>query len=167
MFLNWYKVAQEEKIMYLLRGVPGAGKSTAVKSLPNVKPENIFSTDDLIGKTPEEYDSFLNKINQTQDETPLIEKHKQNQQRAEEAMKSGVAPIVIDNTNIVKSHAKPYVELAVKYGYSVKIVDVGTGGLSAEELAKRNKHNVPVDVIEKNIEQYKENNPFTVEEILK
>lgn len=36
-----YKIAQE-RILYVMRGVSGSGKSTAARSLPGVTPNNVF-----------------------------------------------------------------------------------------------------------------------------
>jgi len=44
MATNWYKKAQEEKVMIIARGVSGSGKSTLAKILG--KGGVVFSTDD-------------------------------------------------------------------------------------------------------------------------
>lgn len=48
-----------EKILYVMRGIPGSGKSFNVKNIPNLNPRNIFSADDLISKNKEEYMQFF------------------------------------------------------------------------------------------------------------
>jgi hypothetical protein len=81
-------------------------------------------------------------------------------------MAAGVSLIVCDNTNMRLSEAKPYVDLADRYGYSVEIKEPQTPWkLDAEELARRNTHGVPLDVIEGMIENYHKNSPFTVDKI--
>ena len=92
--------------------------------------------------------------------------HQWNQIRAEDAMKKGVSPIVIDNTNVEAWEAKPYVEKGLQYGYDIKIAEPDTPWkFNAEELAKRNKHGVPKEVIEEMIEKWEPD--ITVEDILK
>jgi predicted kinase len=152
--------------MYLLRGVSGSGKSTIAKSLPGVNSENIFSTDNLLPQNPEDYISFFKQMEKNKSLVPLQKAHNLNVQLVSDAMEDNVTPVVIDNTNLEAWNAKPYVELAIKHGYLVKIIDVGTGGLTAKELAKRNKHNVPLEVIEKMIDKYQQNGELTVDKIL-
>jgi predicted kinase len=152
--MNWYKKAQQNKIMFLVRGTPGSGKSTLAKELG--KNGTVLSSDDFFmvdGKY--EYDPDAKDY-----------AHWWNQGRAEEAMKRGTSPVVIDNTNIQAWEAKPYVNLALKYGYKIEIKEPTTPWkFNAEELAKRNTHKVPQEAIEKMITKWQPN--ITVEDILK
>ena len=163
--MTWYKIAAE-KIIYIMRGISGAGKSTKARALPGVLPENIFSTDDLLAPTSEAYAKLYAEMLEKKDFTPLQNAHKENIRRATVAMRSGTSPIVIDNTSLEVWSVKAYVYAAMQYGYDVRFVDIGTGGLTAEELAKRNKHNVPQEAIQKMIEKYERDGPITIEKVL-
>ena len=80
-----------------------------------------------------------------------------------------VSPIVVDNTNLKASDAKSYVVHALKMGYAdenIKIVDVGTGRLTAEGLAARNQHGVPLEKIEQMIKTHKSVGSLTIKKIL-
>lgn len=59
--------------------------------------------------------------------------------------------VFVDNTNIKKEWMKPYAEYAVYMGYDVEIVNCYDGKTSAQELAARNKHGVPLATIERMI----------------
>jgi len=50
---------------------------------------------------------------------------------------------------------------------NIKFIDIGTNGLSAEELANRNTHNVPLDKIKSMIDKYNSHRPITLEKVIK
>ncbi len=84
-------------------------------------------------------------------------------------MKNGISPVIIDNTNIRTNEPKNYVEAALNLGYddsNIKFVEIGTGGLSAEELAQRNTHGVPLDKIKSMIQAYESAGPMTLQKVL-
>lgn len=62
-------------------------------------------------------------------------------------MHKDIELIFIDNTNIKKSDYMNYLNYAEIYNYEVEIIDLFDGGLSDEELFKRNTHNVPLETI--------------------
>jgi hypothetical protein len=105
----------------------------------------------------------------SKDFKPLSQAHSKNFNNARNSMKEGISPVIIDNTNIKANEAKNYVIEALNQGYSednIKIVDVGTGGASAEELAKRNTHGVPLDKIESMIQAYNSAGQLSVKDII-
>ena len=163
---NWYKLSQVEKILYVMRGVSGSGKSTVAKSLPGVVPENIFSTDALISNDSAEYKTFFHNMNLKNDWTPLYEKHKQLGDMVEKAMQEGMTPIVVDNMHLEAKQAKRAVELALKNGYQVEFVDIGNGGLTDDELANRNSHGVTLEEISSMMQTYESAGPLTIEKVL-
>jgi len=135
--MNWYhkqKLAQQDKVLYIMRGLSGSGKSTLARELGTGGV--VLSTDDFWGPN---YDF---------DRDYLDEAHSWNKGRAEEAMQRGITPVVIDNTNVEAWQAKPYAEMAHKYGYRIEVREPDTPWrFDAEELAKRNTHGVPKEVI--------------------
>jgi len=152
-FKTWLENV-ENKIMYITRGISGSGKSTLAKTL--APKENIFSTDDF----------FMVDGEYRFDPKKLGEYHKKNQQRVEEALKKGISPIVVDNTNTQGWEIKPYVELADKYGYGVELKEPNTPWkFDSKELSKRNTHGVPEDSIKRMIDRYQ--HELTVDDIRK
>ena len=89
----------QEKVVYVMRGIPGSGKSTLARKL--APPENIFSTDDF----------FMVQGEYKFDPTKLGQYHGQNLDRFQNAIMNGVAPIVVDNTNIQKWEYSKYADL--------------------------------------------------------
>ena len=92
-----------EKLVILMRGVPGSGKSTLASQ---VKAKGVvLSTDDF----------FVNRIGEYVFNPILLpEAHQWNQKRAENEIKQGTYPIIIDNTNLESWELQPYICLAIK-----------------------------------------------------
>lgn len=137
-----------------MRGISGSGKSYLSDQL---KGENgvILSADDY----------FMRDGEYQFNPAELPEAHSWTQYAAIRFMQEGRSPIIIDNTNIEAWEMKPYVEAGVKYGYDIEIVESNTPWrFNAEELAKRNQHGVPKEVIQDMIDKYEHD--LSVEDIL-
>jgi predicted kinase len=127
--------------MYIMRGLPGSGKSHIAHTLGG----QVFSTDDFF-TTADGYDFEPSQIGQA---------HLWNQQRVETAMMAGVPTIVVDNTNIMYWEMKPYIQYADKHGYEIEWVEAQSEwAWNAEECAKRNQHGVPLTVISNMLAKY-------------
>jgi len=148
--MNWYKRAQQ-KILYIMRGLPGSGKSRKAKQL--VGEGIIFSTDDFWG---DDYDYDANRA---------AEAHMWNQTRAVTAMAQGISPIVIDNTNVEAWEPKPYVEAAIKRGYQIEFVESDAPWKDdVHELSQRNAHGVSLDRIQEMHSKWHPN--LTVDDVI-
>jgi predicted kinase len=159
-------VTRPNQELIVMRGIPGSGKSTKAKSL--VGGGKIHSTDDLIDASGD-YREFFAKMIASGDFSPLSKMHSKNLNDAKESMKTGVSPVIVDNTNIKQNEAKSYVVAALQMGYAdnnIKFVDIGTAGLDAEVLAKRNTHGVPLDKIRAMIASHTSQGPLTLKSIL-
>ncbi|ORX84156.1 P-loop containing nucleoside triphosphate hydrolase protein [Anaeromyces robustus] len=149
-----------DKIMYILRGLPGSGKSTLAKSI--IKENNgkgiILSTDNY----------FIVNGKDQYDPTKIGEAHQSNQNKCKEKCEQGISPIIIDNTNIKRWEAKPYVEIALEYNYKIEIREPDTPWFkerNAKRLAKKSIHNVTIKKITGMISKWDED--FSIESILK
>ena len=159
-------VSKPNQELIVMRGIPGAGKSTKAKSL--VGQGKIHSTDDVI-EAGGDYNEFFAKMIASKDFTPLSRAHSTNLKNAIASMKAGVTPVIIDNTNIKQNESKAYVVAALEMGYAdsnIKFVDIGAAGLEAAELAKRNAHGVPLDKIEMMIASHTAQGPLTLQSVL-
>lgn len=160
------EVTQPNKILVIMRGIPGSGKSTYAKKL--VKNGIIHSTDDII-ESKFDYNQFFADMIAKEDFTPLAQAHSQNVKDAKNSINNGISPVIIDNTNIKPSECKVYVEYALNKGYAdenIEFVEVGTGGLTAKELAQRNTHSVPLEKIERLIQSYNSIGPLTLKKVI-
>jgi predicted kinase len=115
-----------KKVLYILRGLPGAGKSTLAKSL-----SSIFCEAD-------EY--FMKDGKYLFDASKLGEAHEWCRLEVERAMKWDYTAVV-SNTFTTEKELKPYYELAEKYGYKVVclIIENRHGGI--------NTHGVPSETL--------------------
>ena len=118
------------KLLILIRGLPGAGKTTLAEKLV-VKQNHL------------EADMFHMRRNQYQFEYDLIENaHEWCRLETERKMRSGYHPIVVSNTFTTNDEMKLYIELAKKYEYNYQVIAI-------ENIPFESKHNVPQDVIDK------------------
>lgn len=128
-----------EKTLYIVRGLPGSGKSTFAKKLVGhdflvCEADNYF-----IDKETDEY-KF--------DATKLKDAHKYCHDKVETYMKDSLVndqwyrQIAVSNTFTQEWEMKPYFDLAKKYDYTVFVVIVENrhGG--------KNVHGVPDDKLE-------------------
>jgi predicted kinase len=94
-----------KKILYLLRGLPGAGKSTLSEQLsPNVCEADMY---------------FMRDGEYRFDMDGLPAAHFWCRSRCESFMKNGEETIVVSNTLTSESEINPYIEMGNKYGYQI------------------------------------------------
>ena len=112
-----------DKVLIIVRGIPGCGKSTFAKLLGDA----ICTADDFHMKDGK-YEWDKERIGLA---------HKWCQNKCETFMKNGITPVIVANTSTTKKELKPYYDLAIGYGYKVfsVIVENRHGGV--------NEHNVP------------------------
>ncbi|WP_317898371.1 AAA family ATPase [Aurantibacillus circumpalustris] len=127
-------------VLILLRGLPGAGKST----LATILSENkwpVFSVDSYFT------DPVTNKYDFQFEKNHLA--YKQCQDNTEQAMSSAIEKIFIDNTFTLEWEMEPYFKLASKYTYQVFVVTVENRHKS------KNTHNISEEQLKKMAEKYK------------
>lgn len=119
-----------EKTLYIVRGIPGSGKSTFARNL---------------GGTHFEADMFFLDINSDYkfDMSQIKQAHEWCKNSIREAMESSQKTVVVSNTFTQEWEMEPYLEMAKEYGYQVfsVIVENRHGG--------KNIHDVPEDIIDK------------------
>ncbi|XP_038674354.1 NEDD4-binding protein 2-like 1 isoform X2 [Scyliorhinus canicula] len=149
--------ARGRKRLYLLRGLPGSGKTTLARQLKNqFRGGVILSTDDYFIRQDGSY--FFEKY-------LLNEAHEWNHERARTAMRQGKSPIIIDNTNIEAWEMKPYVNMAREHGYEVTFQEPHTSWKFDIGNLTRNTHGVPRKKIEQMKERYERN--ITIDKVLR
>ncbi|XP_022827784.1 uncharacterized protein LOC111357368 isoform X2 [Spodoptera litura] len=146
---------QGSRILILMRGVPGSGKSYLARKLVDMMVggshnnyrAHILTTDDyFMIRGQYQYDKFR-----------LSEAHTWNQQRARNVLRMGMSPVIIDNTNIELWEMEPYLREGVKNGYIIEVVEPTTPwAKKANILLRKNVHNVPLVTIKRMLENYRE-----------
>lgn len=123
-----------EKILYIVRGIPGSGKSTFAKTLGGIHIEADQYFVDVDG-------------NYNFDGSKIKLAHEYCKGQTEAWMKTdgtqvNVDKIVVSNTFTQEWEFQPYFELAEKYGYKTFCVII------ENRHGNTNEHNVPEDKIE-------------------
>jgi predicted kinase len=160
-------ITKPNQVLIVMRGIPGSGKSTRAKKLAG--PTGVIhSTDDVI-EAQGDYNQFFKDMIEAKDFTPLSRAHSTNLKNLFKSLKDGISPVILDNTNIKQNESKAAVKFALEMGLddkNIKFEDIGTGGLSAQELADRNTHGVPLDKIESMIASHTGQGPLSVKSVM-
>ena len=159
-------VSRPDQVLIVMRGVPGSGKSTKAKELVG---EGVIHSTDTVIESQGDYNKFFQLMVESKDFTPLSRAHSTNLKNVVASLKEGVSPVILDNTNIKQNEPKAAVKAALELGladHNIKFVDVGTAGLTAEQLAGRNTHGVPLEKIQSMVASHKGQGVMTLKSVL-
>uniref|UniRef100_A0A182MCP8 Smr domain-containing protein n=1 Tax=Anopheles culicifacies TaxID=139723 RepID=A0A182MCP8_9DIPT len=143
-------VAQGYRVMVLMRGAPGSGKSYLARTLIDHTSEgdyrnHIFSADDYF---------MVNEVYKFQPDA-IDAAHRFNQQNVLAKARDGWSPIVVDNTNIRLWEMFEYVKIAAAHGYFLEVLEPMTYWRnSSRSLAIRNTHGVPEPKIKNMLQNF-------------
>lgn len=150
-----------DKTLFIVRGVPGSGKSSMIttliqNSLTIAGQKNkvkVYSTDNyFVDPDTGEYNFDFNK---------LKENHQKCFDSCKKSMELNIPFIFLDNTNIKEAHIKPYRDIANINGYTIMEIYpndmfellVMDDPIEIERMlclfAKRNKHGVDKNTIKR------------------
>lgn len=135
------------KKVYVVRGLPGSGKSTRAGQLA-AGGGVVHSADDF----------FMLNGEYLFDVSRIKEAHEWNFAKFCQSLEKGVEVVVCDNTNSRAWEYFHYIEAAWWYGYQVEIESMDM--ISAEDSAARTVHNVPIEFIQKLINQWEPDAPI-------
>lgn len=128
-------VSAFDRTMYILRGLPGSGKTTHTKQ----KGDPLVASADLYFVRPDGTYDWNSRL--------LKNAHEWCYQQAKQFVSFG-RPFFIDNTNIKRVHFARYLELAKQSNYNVREVVVGSFDENHCKIyAERNTHQVPLMTI--------------------
>lgn len=125
----------EDKILYIIRGVPGSGKSTLAHKLT----DNVVEADQYFYDDKGNYNWSADKLNQA---------HNWCYNTVKKYMEESRDKIAVANTFVKNRDYKRYVELAKEFGYKVDIRTC-TGNY-------QNIHNVPDETVERMRSKFQE-----------
>lgn len=98
----------EDKILYIIRGVPGSGKSTLAKTLT----KNVVEADQFLYDENGEYVWTPERV---------AEAHRKCQGTVRKYMEEGRPKIAVANTFIKLRDMKPYIKMAEENGYKIVV----------------------------------------------
>lgn len=115
--------------LIILRGLPGAGKTTLARLLSENGLYPVISIDDYFTDEHGQY-NFV-----------FADNHKAYQQaidKTAEAMQAGASKIFLHNVFSLEWEMEPYFKLAAEYGYHVHIATVENwhGGVNKHEISR-------------------------------
>lgn len=157
------------RVMVLLRGPPGCGKSHLARSLVISfagLENNGYRIEDFICNTD---DYFYNgKGVYKYNPAYLSDAHKFNQQRVGDKARSGLSPIIVDNTNMQLWEMLPYVKTAVQNNYLIEILEPSTSWRSSTRvLAQKNTHGVSQSRIQQIMDKYEKCSVASLTRVIK
>lgn len=118
------------KVLYLIRGIPGSGKTTLGNQIIKGTKGVLFSADDYF-TTPDGSYNF--------DPTKICDAHRSCQVKSTAAMAKGITPVVVANVFHKRVHMQPYMEYAENHGYHVVEICVSS--------SFKNVHGCPEDKV--------------------
>lgn len=122
----------KDKVIYIIRGLPGSGKSSLGKKLSNV----VRAADDF----------FMVDGEYMFDPKLLGQAHAACFNNVENDLKT-TGTAVVANTFTMRWEMEPYLQLADNEDARVVVIDTFDAGKSDEELARLNEHGVPAKSI--------------------
>jgi len=148
-----YLISKNCKVMVLMRGCPGSGKSFQAINILNLCYQNAVADEFIFSADKYFTDKHTGKYNF--EYSKLSSAHAWTYKHAQEAVNYNVTPVIIDNTNVQCWEMKNYVELAVLNGYWIEVIEpVSEWAWDPNILVKNTKHSVSHDKICLMIQRY-------------
>lgn len=130
-----------EKVVIILRGVSGSGKSFVAEWLRKaISYSGICSADNYYLDQKGVYKFDLSKIGDA---------HKYCRECFEGYLNAQFSPIIVSNTNTSEKEIQPYLDLAAKYNYKVISLVV------ENRHGNKNIHSVPEETLQKQEQRLK------------
>jgi predicted kinase len=120
--------------LYIIRGVPGSGKTTRAQELAGM---NYFEADQWMWNSAGEYQFDPSRLGYC---------HTMCKNSVRAALAAGLPVVAVSNTFVKKRDYMPYVKLAEEFGAEVEII-VMTGNW-------KNVHGVPEETVERMRRQF-------------
>ena len=133
-----------DKVLFIVRGLPGSGKSTVAGWLSH----KVREADKFPGLYSTTYGGAVIFNGGQKDESgvPMIVRaHAWCQNQVREDLRFNMA--VVANTFTQGWEIAPYINMASDVGARVVVVDCFDGGMTDDELAEKNVHGVPLEAI--------------------
>lgn len=124
--------------LFLIRGVPGSGKSTAARAITGATGVEIAADDFFVG------DDGKYRYNGSK----ISEAHEWCHDQVKDFMERGVTPVAVHNTFTKRWEMMAYYRFAVEYGYTVHTL------VAENRHDSTNIHNVPENKVDEKRENF-------------
>jgi predicted kinase len=138
--------------LIIIRGPSGSGKSTIAYYLQGKHNAPCHEADSFFEKSW--YGDGTRETGYQFDASKLSQAHKWCQLNVEKHMIEKVPTIVVSNTSMSSVEVGVYADLAKNYNYEVEVWRT-PAPWNPDELHARNKHEVPLETIRKQIRRYR------------
>ncbi|KAG0724170.1 2',3'-cyclic-nucleotide 3'-phosphodiesterase [Chionoecetes opilio] len=143
---------QNSKVMVIMKGLPGAGKSHLSSLLNQMYQGATVCSADLYFMKDGEYKFDVEKLKFA---------HEFCQQSAKKAAVSGAPVIIIDNTNLQAWNYKYYLRLSKDHHYTPLIIEPQTPwAKDTEQLAGKNSHGLTKEILDQRLKKYEAPKPI-------
>ena len=139
----------QSQVMFVMRGLPGSGKSTIVHQIHKLYPSAIVCSADQY---------FIDQHGQYQFDVSLLkEAHQYSQNKAREACEAETNVVIVDNTGVKRWELVTYFKIATQNNYAVVLVEPRTPWkFNVRELVKKNSHQVDGFIIKKRAKEWEQ-----------
>ncbi|KAK8736144.1 hypothetical protein OTU49_004843 [Cherax quadricarinatus] len=143
---------QNSKVMLIMKGIPGSGKTFLAKKLSEVYEGAVVCSADSF---------FIHNGEYEFDRDQLKDAHEFCQQRASHAAQENSHVIIIDNTNVRNWEMKFYLDIAKRHRYIPLVLEPQTPwAMDPCELALRNSHGISEKIIAQKVHTYQPVQPI-------
>ena len=141
-----------KSILYIYRGLPSSGKSTAARL--KVPSGRDIATDDFFHENKDRSRPYTFNLDHIIDGSA----HQWAQDQVRSLLSDGTGlPVAIANTNTCRWEMQFYLDICKELGCEFEVIDLFDSGLTDEELFARNAHGVPLDKFAQMRERYEHN----------
>jgi tRNA uridine 5-carbamoylmethylation protein Kti12 len=145
------ELVRQGKVVVILRGLPGSGKSWLTHELymaacVSKLRYDVCSADEYFT----EWTQNLEKQVYNWTAAEIGNAHAWCRLNFRRAVYHGIEVVIVDNTNVNAKDVEFYYQHALDNNYRVELVEPDTEWrYNVEECAKRNKHNVPLEALQR------------------
>ena len=111
------KYIQRSKVMFIIRGLPGSGKTHLANEICKIFTDSVLCSADNF-RPPDVTYPYPKDI--------LASSHRHCQNAVEKSAKDGVAVIVVDNSNLRLWEVNPYLSIALEHDYTEVVIEPDT-----------------------------------------
>ena len=141
-------IKKQFHIMFIMRGLPGSGKSTLIKEIIKIYPNAVICSNDHYLMENDQYIWSSERC---------YYGHRYSKKLATKCCEMNCPILIIDNTNITEIETEVYFQIALKHSYVTVLVTPQTPwSFDPIELSKRGQHNVSLEALKIKLKHFQD-----------